>query len=52
MVSNVEVGMDKHVVKELKNRGEAQRIWLGQPIWFKYKLVPLKHADMMRKKVD
>lgn len=49
-VTNQQLGIDSEVVRQLKLHGEAERRWPGREIWFAYKLVPLKHADMMRKK--
>ena len=50
--TNVELGIDSTVVSQLKKKGEAERHWLGRDLFFKYSLVPLKFADMMRYKVD
>jgi hypothetical protein len=50
--TNVELGIDTEVVNQLKKNGNAERKWLGRDIEFKYSLVPLKHADMMRYKTE
>lgn len=51
-VTNKDIGLDSHVVNQLKKYGEAEQHWIGRDIWFAYKLTALKHADMMRKKID
>lgn len=54
------LGIDEDVVRELKSKGEAHKVWVKaergtnrlyqRPLQFFYTLKPLRHADMLRVK--
>jgi len=51
-VSNQQLGIDQNVVKVLRSKGECTKAYKGTLLWFLYKLQPLQHADMLKKKID